>query len=79
MKADRDEVKRRKLELLAEDYGFSVEDLLQHYLIESIVPGICMNRDCDYTCEWEPDQDKGWCELCGTGSVASAYILAGVI
>jgi len=44
-----------------------------------VSPAICMNDGCDYTAEMEPDQDRGWCEACGTNTVASALILAGLI
>jgi hypothetical protein len=36
-------------------------------------------HDCDYATEVEPDQDRGWCESCGTNTVKSALILAGLI
>jgi hypothetical protein len=38
-----------------------------------------MNPDCDYTTEVEPDQREGWCEECGTGTVRSGIVLAGII
>lgn len=43
------------------------------------VPAICVNEDCDYCTDMEPDQDRGWCGECGTDTVKSALILAGVI
>jgi len=52
---------------------------LESATIDSVVPGICTNEGCDFTAEYEPDQDAGWCEECDTGTVASALILAGVI
>jgi len=42
-------------------------------------PGICMNPNCDYCIDVEPDQDEGWCELCRTNTVKSFYILLGVL
>ena len=72
-------VRRAKLEELADASGVSVEELLESAAIDSVVPGICTNGGCDYTTEYEPDQDAGWCEVCDTGTVASALILAGVI
>jgi len=27
----------------------------------------------------EPDQDRGWCEVCGTNTVASTLVLGGFI
>jgi hypothetical protein len=38
-----------------------------------------MNEGCDYTTDMEPDQDRGWCDECGTNSMTSAMVLAGVI
>lgn len=73
-------MKLSKLETLAEIEGFDdVQDLLEANVIDSVVPGICCNAGCDYTCEVEPDQDNGWCEVCGRGGVKSCLILAGVI
>jgi hypothetical protein len=71
--------RKRKLEELADASGMSVDELLESAAIDGVVPGICTNSGCDYTTEYEPDQDAGWCEECGTGTVASALILAGVI
>lgn len=42
------------------------------------VPAICTNPDCEYCCDMEPDQDRGWCEECQTNTVKSALILAEV-
>ena len=75
-----------KLQTLAEDYGFdNVQDFIEDTLEQSLfgahsgVPAICMNEDCDYITEMEPDQDAGWCELCDTQSVSSALIIGGFI
>ena len=46
---------------------------------DSVVPGICCNEDCDYTCGVEPDSETGYCEECETQTVKSALILAGII
>lgn len=72
--------RRAKLLQLIEIEGFESEDaLLAAAVADSVCPAICMNDDCDYTCEMEPDQDRGYCEVCGTNTVASALILAGLI
>ena len=47
--------------------------------MDSVCPGICMNSGCDYTVEVEPDQDRGYCERCGTQTVKAALVLAGII
>lgn len=43
------------------------------------IPAICMNPDCDYTADMEPDQSEGWCEICKTNTVKSAYVIMGII
>jgi hypothetical protein len=69
-----------KLETLAEYEGFAdVDALLAAASTDSISPGICVTIGCDYTCDVEPDQEHGWCETCGTQTVQSALILAGLI
>ena len=71
-----------KAETLAEEWGYdSLDDALQDsdLMFDSVSPGICMNPDCDYTTEVEPDCTSGYCEICGTQSVKSLHILLGVI
>lgn len=69
-----------KLNELADQYGFEDEmQMLEETAMSSCVPAICMNPDCDYTTDMEPDQDQGWCELCGTNTVKSCLVLAGII
>lgn len=71
---------QEKCQTLAEIEGFnSIEDLLEAFIIDSVCPGICMNDDCDYTTEVEPDQDRGWCEECETNTVKSAMVIMGII
>ena len=65
--------------LVAAEAYDSLDDLLAEAVFDSVCPGICMNADCTYTTDVEPDQDRGWCEACGTNSVKSALILAGLI
>jgi len=69
-----------KIERLAEIEGYDdCLAMLEANIIDSVCPAICVNADCDYTTEMEPDQDRGWCEECGTNTVKSALVLAGVI
>ena len=68
-----------KLDRLAESYGLTVTSFIEEYALDDVAPGICMNPDCDYTTEVEPDQREGWCEECGTRSVRSGIVLAGII
>ena len=62
----------------SEGYG-SLNDLVLACVFDSVCPAICMNDGCDYTEEMEPDQDRGVCPECHTGSMKSAMVLAGLI
>ncbi|MBK5961277.1 hypothetical protein CCR97_24170 [Rhodoplanes elegans] len=74
------DAKAAKLQALAESAGYtSVDTMLQDRVTDSIAPAICTDPDCSYTTEMEPDQDRGWCEACAKNSVASAFVLAGLI
>ena len=65
------EERRRKLRELAADGGHaSVVEMLKAHVTDSVAPAICTERDCSYTTEMEPDQDRGYCELCGKNTVA---------
>lgn len=69
-----------KLDTLVQIEGFeSREALLEHYIIDSVCPGICINEGCSNSKEVEPDSGSGWCEECEMNTVASAMRLAGVI
>jgi hypothetical protein len=72
-----------KLRKLAEVEGFeSATALIEAACVDSVCPAICCNEaspNCDYTEEMEPDQDRGWCEVCELNSMKSALILAGLI
>jgi hypothetical protein len=73
----------QKLDKLCIIEGYdTIDALLSATVIDSVSPAICVNRNnpqCEYTCEMEPDQDCGWCELCGTNTMKSALVLAGLI
>lgn len=72
--------RQRKLEELTKIEGYpSVEALLEAAVTDSVCPAICVNEVCSYTCEMEPDQDRGWCEECGTNTMQSALVLAQII
>ena len=72
--------RRAKLEKLIEIEGFEDEEaLIAAVVSDSVCPAICMNDGCEYTAEMEPDQDRGWCEVCETNSMASALVLAAII
>jgi DNA-directed RNA polymerase subunit RPC12/RpoP len=71
---------KSKLQQLLEIEGFAtIEQLAEAILYDTVSPAICMNDGCSYTAEMEPDQDRGWCEECGTNSMKSALVLAGLI
>jgi hypothetical protein len=75
-----DALRKTKLAKLMEIEGYdTIEELFEAALSDTVSPAICMNEDCDFTCEMEPDQDAGWCDECRTNSVQSALILAGLI
>lgn len=72
--------RKEKLETLAELEGFDDPlEMLEQYVVDSVNPGICMNEDCDYCTEVEPDSSTGWCEECETNTVCSCMMLAGII
>jgi hypothetical protein len=66
-------------ELVATEGYQSADALLEACITDAVCPGICMNLSCSYTTEVEPDQDRGYCEVCGTNTVKSALVLAGLI
>jgi hypothetical protein len=69
-----------KLETLASYEGYDhYEEMLDDIIFDSTAPAICINPDCDYTTWYEPDQEFGYCERCGTQSVKSCLILAGIM
>jgi hypothetical protein len=69
-----------KLDKLLEIEGYeSLDRLLDDVVGDSVSPAICMNAGCNYVCEMEPDQTRGWCDECRTNSMKSALVLAGVI
>lgn len=66
-------IKQSKLNLLAKLEGFDDPvDMLEHFITDDISPGICMNPNCDYTTNVEPDCRTGWCENCETNTVSAA-------
>jgi hypothetical protein len=72
--------KTAKLMRLCDIEGFDkIEDILFASITDSVCPAICMTEGCDYTTEMEPDQDQGYCEVCGGDTVMSALMLAGLI
>jgi len=69
-----------KLAELARQYGYTtIHQMLQAAAFDSVVPGICRNKECNYTTDVEPDCERGWCEECQANTVVSALMLAGII
>lgn len=69
-----------KLKTLCEIEGFEDPmELMELASFEGVAPGICENKDCDYSTNVEPDCHDGWCEECETNSVVSCLILGGII
>jgi hypothetical protein len=65
---------------LLEAEGFdSVDEMLERFVFESVVPGVCRDAECLGTMEVEPDQDKGWCCVCNKTTVVSCLRLWGMI
>jgi len=75
-----DALRRAKLAKLIEIEGYeSLEQLLEAVIGDTVSPAICMNADCTYTCEMEPDQERGYCDECRTNTMVAAPVLAGII
>ena len=73
-------MKASKLMKVCEAEGFAtIDDLIALSVADSVCPAICMTEGCDYTTEMERDQDAGYCEACGSNTVTSALVLAGLI
>ena len=70
----------KKLDELKKQTGLGFDALMNSAMYEGIAWGICKNPACDYTTESvEPDCREGYCEICGTETVASCMVLAGRI
>jgi hypothetical protein len=72
------ELRKAKLNQILESEGYeNLDALLEASITDSVCPAACVN--CSYTTEMEPDQNRGYCENCGTNTVVSALVLAGLI
>lgn len=70
---------KEAIEIIQQIEGNHIESIVENAMFDSCVIGICMNDGCEFTTEYEHDQNKGWCEECDTGTVKSAMLLLGVI
>ena len=69
-----------KLIKLAEIEGFDdVVAMVEHSVMDSVIPAICVMPDCDQATESEPDQRGGYCEACGRKTVQSNLVICGMI
>ena len=69
---------KQKLDELIQIEGYSnTRDWLNDNMLSGTVEGICITKDCDYTTPVEPDQGRGFCEVCRTRTVKSGLVLAG--
>jgi histidinol-phosphate/aromatic aminotransferase/cobyric acid decarboxylase-like protein len=77
------EMRSVKLRKLSETEGYAdLDELFEAAASDSVSPAICCNPEnpeCDYTADMEPDQDRGWCEECRSGTMVSAHVLGGLI
>ena len=72
--------RQAKLWKLCEIEGYeTAEALIEAVLLDAVSPAICASPECNYTCEMEPDQRRGWCDECRRNTMIAAPILAGVI
>jgi hypothetical protein len=80
MKVYTNKEKQNKLRRLASLEGHdNIIDLLEDSIFDSLVPGICMNEECEENYNYEPDQDQGYCEVCETNTVMSCLRLNDMI
>jgi hypothetical protein len=67
------------LQKVAADGGFATTmEMLEHYAIDSVVPGICIICG-GIDDSIEPDREDACCDECGTDTVKSVLVIAGVI
>ncbi len=66
-----------KLNEAAEVLGYhSTLDMLMEEEDNTMVPGICVSPRCRYVTAVDIEQDEGFCEDCGTDTVASIFVIA---
>lgn len=70
---------QQKLLKLCELEEMSQELMLEEATFDGTCYGICMNEDCNYTTSTEPDASDNICEDCGTNTVKSCLVLAGIL
>lgn len=74
------ENKMNKIDELAKIEGWpSWEQMVEHYIYDSVCPAICTEPGCHFTAHYEPDCSEGYCQFCGKQTVSSALVLLGMI
>lgn len=69
----------KKLQQLAESEGKDIMDMLEGAVMGDDCPAVCTNDDCDYSTNAEPDAQSYECPVCGTKTVTSCLIVAGIM
>ncbi len=70
----------RKLKFMAKELGYdTINQMLDANYLCGTVPSICWNDDCNNICDYEPDQNRGWCENCNEQSVKSCLVIEGIM
>ena len=65
---------------ILEDTGHEdTASFLDDYGLESMVPGVCKDKECLAVVDVEADQARGWCPVCEGTTVVSAMRLWGLI
>ena len=73
-------LRSQKLQTLIEVGGYADElELVGESLVDAVCLAICMNPECSYTDDLEPDQREGWCPECRTNTMTSGLVLAGIV
>ncbi len=70
--------KKSRLQLVADELGLTIDEMLTQYATDSVVPGICMKCSLVFD-SCEPDATGNWCDDCDAETVRSILVLAGVI
>lgn len=69
-----------KIAMLEEMTGMDEMEMIEQATYDSVAVGICTNKQCSFVADSvEPDCSSGFCEHCGTQTVASILVLEGMI
>lgn len=76
-----DTQRENKLRIVAENEGYSdIDEMLEDFFEHDDCIGICLAKDCSYICDnIEQDQTRGYCDSCKRNTVASVFVIRGVI